>query len=134
MGVVILEVTLGEDGHPTDIENLYGLPLLDKAAIDAVIQWRYRPTLVNGVARRVVLREVVDLFPDAEAARQYFAGVVQDPKEQKVLRVIAADRLGKDKRHHRFATDALRKAASDADPEVSAAAARALQALPDKPD
>ncbi|HEU0092717.1 MAG TPA: energy transducer TonB [Vicinamibacteria bacterium] len=67
VGVIIFEVTLAEDGHPTDIKVLHGVPLLDKAAIDAVIAWRYKPTLVNDDPRRVVLREVVDMFPDADA-------------------------------------------------------------------
>ncbi len=35
-------------------------PLLDPAAIEAVRQWRYLPTLLNGVRVSVVLAVVVD--------------------------------------------------------------------------
>ena len=130
MGVVVLEVTLDTDGRPVDIRVLYGIPLLDAAAIDAVKEWRYAPTVVDGAARRVVLREVVDLFPDAMAATRYFATVVESGRAQKALRVIAANRLAASGRTpKKFVVEALQKASEDPDPDIKAAAARALDTL-----
>ena len=46
--LVVLEATIGEDGRVGDIRVLRSVSLLDQAAIDAVRQWRFTPTLVNG--------------------------------------------------------------------------------------
>jgi protein TonB len=58
-GVVILECTIGRDGRITDVKVLRGIPLLDAAAVDAVKQWVYEPTLVNGVPARVIMTVTV---------------------------------------------------------------------------
>ena len=58
-GVVILEATVGRDGRVEDVEVLRSIPLLDKAAIDAVRQWAYAPLLLNGQAERFVLTVTV---------------------------------------------------------------------------
>jgi TonB family protein len=47
-GTVILEINVGVDGRVTNAKILRGIPLLDRAALDAVRQWEYRPTLLNG--------------------------------------------------------------------------------------
>ena len=47
-GVVILEATSSEDGRVREVRVLKSYPLLDQAAVDAVRQWRYTPTLLNG--------------------------------------------------------------------------------------
>jgi protein TonB len=47
-GVVILDIVVGEDGSVIDTEVVRSVPELDQAAIDAVIQWKYEPTLLNG--------------------------------------------------------------------------------------
>jgi TonB family protein len=49
-GVVILEATIGADGKVVQATVLRSSPLLDAAALDAVRQWEYAPTLVDGVA------------------------------------------------------------------------------------
>lgn len=54
-GIVILECTIGPEGDVTRVTVLRGIPLLDQAAIDAVKQWVYAPTLVNGVAAPVIM-------------------------------------------------------------------------------
>ena len=36
------------------------VPLLDQAALDAVRQWEYRPTLLNGVPVPVVVTVVIN--------------------------------------------------------------------------
>ena len=49
-GVVILDVTIADDGTVSDAHILRSVPLLDQAALDAVRQWTYEPTLKDGVA------------------------------------------------------------------------------------
>jgi protein TonB len=39
---------------------LRGIPLLDAAAVEAVRQWVYTPTLVNGVPARVIMTVTVN--------------------------------------------------------------------------
>ena len=54
-GVVIMEATIGVDGKVTDVRVLRPIPLLDQAAVEAVRQWEYEATVVNGVAVPVVM-------------------------------------------------------------------------------
>ena len=39
---------------------LRSIPLLDQAALDAVRQWEYEPTLLNGVAVPVIMTVTVN--------------------------------------------------------------------------
>src|SRR5262245_3654341 len=54
-GVVILEATISPQGKVSHVRVLRGIPLLDQAAIDAVKQWEYTPTLLNGVPVPVIM-------------------------------------------------------------------------------
>jgi TonB family protein len=47
-GVVIFEILVGPDGLVKDARVLRSIPLLDQAAEEAVRQWQFTPTLVNG--------------------------------------------------------------------------------------
>jgi TonB family protein len=47
-GTVSLSVIVGKDGKVQDIKVISGHPLLVQAALDAVKNWVYRPTLLNG--------------------------------------------------------------------------------------
>jgi protein TonB len=47
-GAVRLQAIISRDGRITSLEVLSGHPLLVQAALDAVRQWRYRPTLLHG--------------------------------------------------------------------------------------
>ena len=58
-GVVILELTVDAQGFVTDARVLRSIPLLDQAAIDAVRQWQYVPTLLNGVPVPIVMTATV---------------------------------------------------------------------------
>jgi TonB family protein len=58
-GVVILEAVIGRDGRVEDLKVLRSLPLLDAAATDAVRQWVYTPTLLNGVPTPVIMTVTV---------------------------------------------------------------------------
>jgi protein TonB len=59
-GVVILECTISPQGKVTDVKVLRGIPLLDAAAIEAVKQWVYSPTLLNGVPVPVIMTVTVN--------------------------------------------------------------------------
>ena len=48
-GTVRLEAIIGKDGAIQNLTVLSGHPLLIPAAIEAVRQWRYQPTLLNNV-------------------------------------------------------------------------------------
>ena len=47
-GDVEFEAVIGKDGTIEQLKVVRGHPLLVKAAVDAVRQWRYQPTLLNG--------------------------------------------------------------------------------------
>ena len=59
-GVVILEVVIGADGAVSNARVLRSIPPLDQAALDAVRQWRYEPTLLNGVPTPVIMTATVN--------------------------------------------------------------------------
>lgn len=65
-GMIILELTIDEQGAVADVRVLRSIPLLDQAAIDAVRQWTYTPTLLNGVAVPVIMTVTVN-FTTGEA-------------------------------------------------------------------
>jgi len=58
-GVVIIEATIGQNGKVTDARVLRSIPLLDQAAMDAVRQWEFSPTLLNGVPVAVIMTVTV---------------------------------------------------------------------------
>jgi protein TonB len=47
-GVVVMEAVISKDGSVESLRVVRGHPLLLQAAIDAVKQWKYRPTMLNG--------------------------------------------------------------------------------------
>jgi protein TonB len=52
-GNVVLHAIIGRDGRVSELQVLSGHPPLVNAALDAVRQWRYNPTLLNGEAVEV---------------------------------------------------------------------------------
>ena len=58
-GIVILEAVLAEDGTVRDVRVLRSVPLLDAAALAAVREWRFTPTLLNGTPVAVVMTVTV---------------------------------------------------------------------------
>ena len=54
-GTVVLEATIDESGVVRDLRVIRSIPLLDRAAIDAVSKWRYTPTRLNGEAVAVIM-------------------------------------------------------------------------------
>lgn len=53
-GDVVIEATIDEEGKVADARVVKSVPLLDQAALDAVRQWEYRPSLLNGIPTPVV--------------------------------------------------------------------------------
>jgi protein TonB len=54
-GTVLIQAVIGVDGAVRDTQVLNSVPLLDQAALDAVRQWKYQPTLLNGVPVAVIM-------------------------------------------------------------------------------
>lgn len=63
-GLVILEGVIDEQGNIADVKVLRGVPLLNDAAVEAVRQWRYAPTLLNGVPVPVIMTMTVTFTLD----------------------------------------------------------------------
>lgn len=83
-GLVILEARIGADGSVEDAQVLRSIPLLDQAAIDAVLQWRFTPTLLNGQAVPVMMTVTVNFtLQDKEEAGQAGAAPVDTPVRTK---------------------------------------------------
>ena len=60
-GVVIMQATISPTGEVSDVEVLRSaVPLLDEAAVAAVRQWRYEPTLVDGEPVSIVMTVTVN--------------------------------------------------------------------------
>jgi periplasmic protein TonB len=59
-GVVIIEATIGVNGKVQDARILRSIPLLDAAALDAVRQWEYTPTRLNGTPVAIVMTVTVN--------------------------------------------------------------------------
>jgi protein TonB len=53
-GDILLSATIAADGTVKDLHVVSGNPLLIRAAVNAVKQWTYRPTYLNGQAVEVL--------------------------------------------------------------------------------
>jgi periplasmic protein TonB len=53
-GTVVLQAVIAKDGTVQDLSLVSGQPLLVPAALNAVKQWVYRPTYLNGVPVEVL--------------------------------------------------------------------------------
>jgi protein TonB len=58
-GTVILEAVISATGHVENVRVLRSVQLLDDAAIEAVRQWRFTPTFLNGEPIPVVMTVTV---------------------------------------------------------------------------
>ena len=70
-GIVILEATISTDGRVIDAKVLRSVPLLDQAARDAVLQWQYTPTFLNGAPVPVIMTVTVTFtLPETPTAQR----------------------------------------------------------------
>ncbi|MFB3905313.1 MAG: energy transducer TonB [Acidobacteriota bacterium] len=65
-GVVLVRVTVTEAGDVSDAQVVRGHPMLVQAALTAVRQWKYSPTLLNGQAVKVVATQALSFPPGKE--------------------------------------------------------------------
>lgn len=61
-GPVVLDAVISRAGTIENLQVLTGHPMLIRAAIDAVSQWRYRPYILNGEAIEVETRITVNFI------------------------------------------------------------------------
>ena len=61
-GTVLLDVVIGKDGHVVRAETVSGIPVLADAARQAIMQWVYKPSTLNGEAVDVAIKVKVT-FP-----------------------------------------------------------------------
>jgi protein TonB len=59
-GIVEFTALISKEGKIENIQLVRGHPLLVPAATEAVLQWRYRPTLLNGVPVEVITDIIVN--------------------------------------------------------------------------
>jgi TonB family protein len=59
-GVVIIEARIGVDGGVEEARVIKSIPALDQAALDAVKQWKFVPTLMNGEPVAVIMTVTIN--------------------------------------------------------------------------
>jgi len=59
-GIIIIEATIDPQGEVSDAHVLRSVPMLDEPALDAVRQWRFTPTLLNGEPVSVIMTVTVN--------------------------------------------------------------------------
>jgi protein TonB len=59
-----MAATIDAEGNVTRVQVLRSVPMLDQAAIAAVFQWKYTPTLVDGVPTPVQMTVTVNFQLD----------------------------------------------------------------------
>jgi protein TonB len=59
-GIVILEAVIDEQGNVASTSVIRSIPMLDDAAVEAVSQWQYEPTILGGQPRSVVMNITVN--------------------------------------------------------------------------
>ncbi len=62
-GAVWLDAVIGRDRHVASVQSLSGNPALVDAAENAVLQWVYRPTLLNSEPIEVIMKVCVPFIP-----------------------------------------------------------------------
>jgi protein TonB len=59
-GAVILEAAIAETGAIDEVNVISGHPLLIRAAVDAIRQWRYEPAKLDGIPTRSLVEITVN--------------------------------------------------------------------------
>jgi periplasmic protein TonB len=61
-GSVVMMISIDEDGNVTEVKIQKGHTLLNKEAVNAIKQWKYRPTLLNGEPIPVIAKATVEFI------------------------------------------------------------------------
>jgi protein TonB len=129
-GVVPLSIILGPSGRPTSVVPLLKVPVLDEAALEAVYQWRYDPTVINGQPVSVRFTEYVPFFRDERSKYQWSSRTAKDTDAPQVARLAAIDSLSKIATTRRDGVrNVLERLIADEDGVVAAEARRQLERL-----
>jgi protein TonB len=59
-GIVIIEATIGIDGRVTDARIIRSIPILDEAALTAVRQWEFTPTILAGQPTPIIMSVTIN--------------------------------------------------------------------------
>lgn len=90
-GTVVLHCIIGQDGTVQNLQYISGPPLLMQSAMDAVRQWRYKPTLLNGEPVRVdTTVSIVFTLGGENAAQSPQQATNQRPQDSPVIVQSAA--------------------------------------------
>jgi TonB family protein len=99
-GTVILRVVIAKDGSVKELTPLSGPQQLWHSAMDAVKQWKYQPTVVEGTPVEVSTTINIDFTPghppryDQQGAAMPQTAAAMDPQlHADILRLIAATHL-----------------------------------------
>ena len=68
-GTVVLEAIIDHEGNVSNLRVVQSIPLLDRAALDAVRQWKYEPTRLNSRPVPVVMTVTVTFVLNPRALR-----------------------------------------------------------------
>jgi len=79
-GTVRFTALLGKDGTVKDLQLISGHPMLVQAAMDAVKEWVYQPTLLNGEAVEVRTEIVVNFGLEPAVGAYRIGGGVSAPR------------------------------------------------------
>jgi TonB family protein len=85
-GTVVLRLGIDEQGRVEDVQLIRSIPLLDAAAVDAVRQWRYAPTLLDGVRTAVKHTASLSFRLAAGVPRDIARGAGDAPEPMKEAR------------------------------------------------
>lgn len=58
-GAVVIDITIGTDGKVQEAKVVQSVPRLDQAALQAVRQWEYEPTRMNGVLVALMMTVII---------------------------------------------------------------------------
>jgi TonB family protein len=89
-GIVMLNAVVAEDGTVEELMSISGPALLRQAAIYAVREWRFEPTLLNG--QPIEVETTVPIRFDLEDAREYKSKI--DLREPGSPRAFLSESIG----------------------------------------
>jgi len=75
-GVVVLDVTIDPQGRVGKAEAIWGRVPFREAALAAVKQWRFTPTLVDGVAVPIIVTVRFEFFLGGEGSSRAFSPMI----------------------------------------------------------